>query len=55
MNFLNILPGGEVVVSNAIIHPSHTDFSDLNIGRIEKGRIIFDQEKNKLLYLCSLS
>ncbi|KPA15681.1 hypothetical protein MHK_004109, partial [Candidatus Magnetomorum sp. HK-1] len=49
MNFLNILPSGEVVVSNAIIHRSHPDFSTLQIGKVTDGHIIFDQQKNDFL------
>jgi radical SAM protein with 4Fe4S-binding SPASM domain len=49
MNFLNILPNGEIVVSNAIIHHKHKDFRLLNIGKLVDGKIYYNQEQNDLL------
>jgi radical SAM protein with 4Fe4S-binding SPASM domain len=49
MTFLNVLTDGNITVSNAIIHSSHEDFSDLHIGKVADGHIVFDEEKNALL------
>jgi radical SAM protein with 4Fe4S-binding SPASM domain len=49
MTFLNILTDGSVVVSNAVIHPSHEDFANLSIGKVVNGHIRFDKDKNALL------
>jgi sulfatase maturation enzyme AslB (radical SAM superfamily) len=49
MNFLNVLPGGQVTVSNAIIYAGHPDFQDLHIGDLVGDHIVFDQETNTVL------
>ncbi len=49
MNFLNILPDGQITVTNAIIHSSHADFPALRIGAVNGGHIVFDPEANARL------
>ena len=49
MNFLNILPDGNITVSNAIIHSSHQDFPELRIGELAGDHIVFDRVRNTLL------
>ncbi|MCE5188522.1 MAG: radical SAM protein [Eubacteriales bacterium] len=49
MNFLNVLPDGQVTVTNAIIHSSHPDFSALRIGAIKSRHLVFDPEANTRL------
>lgn len=49
MTFLNVLTDGSVTVSNAVIHHSHRDFSELCIGRMRDGHIEFATERNGVL------
>ena len=49
MNFLNVLPDGNITVSNAIIHSSHEDFRELCIGRLDGDHIRFDRARNHVL------
>jgi sulfatase maturation enzyme AslB (radical SAM superfamily) len=49
MNFLNILPDRNIVVSNAVIYSKHHDFNKLNIGKLINRQLVFDELKNKIL------
>ena len=49
MNFLNILPDGQITVTNAIIHSSHADFPALRIGVVSDRHIVFDPVANARL------
>lgn len=49
MTFLNVLPNGEIVVSNAIIHHGHEHFNRLHIGKLTNEKISFNSRQNSLL------